>query len=435
MRRLFQTFYVAVGLFFAFYTTLEFSLRAEETNPDLRTVMESARRAAWERFYSPETRLFYDFLQSHEPGESLAHLPTRDEVENLYPNPCGYGTAMEDCAISGGGALEALIDRYKAEESDGASRELLEQIKREAREVFLGLRLLVTVSGSPGFVARGVSPKAPDLCYINSSRDQVTHLTLAVWEYYRSPLVDVETRALCAEILYAIADRMTRNVTPENDYDFLCCDGSRCRFGICRMWNVEDHEAARLVAIYATASDVARREGNEEREREYDARYQERAREAIAQSAHIKENPALYNRMPSYAFLQMQESLAVLYRLETNPELRAQLLDATRFVSERVKLRFDGALQRLKSRDQTVVAPDWRQAGGLNGEYRATWYTTRECGEIALTILLDPSDSFDSDCAQKLVDALKVPDYDKLTSCGLLRLLGAYEKARLLKKL
>ena len=41
----------------------------EETS--LENAAESAWKNAWEHFYSPETRLFYDFLESLTPGETL----------------------------------------------------------------------------------------------------------------------------------------------------------------------------------------------------------------------------------------------------------------------------------------------------------------------------------------------------------------------------
>ncbi len=425
------------GVFVA-ATTLFFLLGnlASATDATLESQVDSAWNAIWTNFYSPQTKLFYDFLESLEPGKTLAHLPTPEEVKSLDPNPCGYGTAMEDCAISGGVILEALIDRYANEETRGADAAELARIKSRAKDVFDGLELLATVSGSPGFVARGVSPKAPGVCYINSSRDQVTHLTLAVWEYFRSPLSDEETRGRAAAILFAVADRMTRNVTPENDYDFLCSDGSHCRIGICRMANVEDHEAARLTAIYSVAWDAAKSLGNVEKESEYWERWRAIAPETVEQSAHIMKNEDLLRRMPAYAYLQMQESLSVLYRLESDPELKEKLAETMKFIAGRSASRQEGALTKLRSRDLTAVAPNWREAGGLNGDYRVSWYAPRECGEIALTIELDVAgDSFDSKAAETLRNALMTPDFDKITSCGVFHLIGAYEKARRLGKL
>ena len=359
---------------FAIAATVIFFLGnlSSATEATLESQVDSAWNAIWTNFYSSQTNLFYDFLETLDPGATLDSLPTPDEVKSLDPNPCGYGTGMEDCAISGGIILDALIDRYANEQARGADATSLERIKSQAKDVFTGLELLATVSGSPGFVARGVSPKAPDVCYINSSRDQVTHLTLAVWEYFRSQLSDEETRPRAAAILFAVADRMTRNVTPENDYDFLCSDGSHCRIGICRMANVEDHEAARLTAIYAVAWDAAKTLGDVDKTAEYWERWRAIASETVAQSAHIMENEDLLRRMPPYAYLQMQESLNVLYRLETDSALKDALAKTLAFISNRVAARQEGALKKLKSRDLTAVAPDWRKAGGLNGDYRVT---------------------------------------------------------------
>lgn len=397
----------------------------------LEQQVDSAWKAIWSNFYSTETCLFYDFLESLEPGKTLDHLPTAKEVRDLNPNPCGYGTAMEDCAISGGVILTALIDRYENEKRLGAAPASLERIKTEARDVFKGLELLATVSNSPGFVARGVSPKAPGLCYINSSRDQVTHLAIAVWEYWRSPLSDEDACRRAADVLYAVADRMIRNVIPENNYDFLCSDGSHCRIGICRMANVEDHEAARLTAIYAMAWDVARRSGESEKEEKYWKYWRTIARETVEQSAHIIENKDLQNRMPPYAYLQMQESLNVLYTLEPDSELHEELSKTMAFISRRIATRQASALKTLQSRDLTVVAPEWREVGGLNGDYRVTWYAPRECGEIALTIAADNANSsFNEENARLLQASLETPDFSKITSCGVFHLVGAYEKAR-----
>jgi len=434
--KLLRFFFSVLFLVVASSTRYERLVEAQESEKSVETQVERAWNAVWTKFYSPETKLFYDFIESYEPGRTLDHLPTAEEVKSLYPHACGYGTGMEDCAISGGVLLCALIDRYANVEREGgaevASR--LAEVKRQARDVADGLELLATVSGSSGFVARGVSPKAPGMCYINSSRDQVTHLTLALWEYYRSPLIDEAFKPRVAAVSFAVADRMTRNVTSETNYDFLCSDGTPCRVGIQRMANVEDHEAARLTAIYATAWDVARREGNAAKEAEYWTLWRGQAPETIAQSAHIMENESLRNRMPSYAFLQMQESLDVLWRLEPDDELKETLAKTLKFVASFVAKRQVGALQRLKTRDLTEVAPGWRAAGGLNGSYRTTWYAPRECGEIALTIASDVANgSFDAESERVLREALLTPDFDRISSCGVFHLLGAYEKARRVK--
>ncbi|WP_218280533.1 hypothetical protein [Verrucomicrobium spinosum] len=117
---------------------------------------EEAWTIAWQRFFSPKTELFYDYLSSYEPGKELAHLPTGEEVKRQYPNPCGYSTGMEDCMILGGAMLSVLSDRYDVTQESS--------LKAEARRVFNGIKACVTVHGKEGFVARGISRTTPAAC-------------------------------------------------------------------------------------------------------------------------------------------------------------------------------------------------------------------------------------------------------------------------------
>jgi hypothetical protein len=101
---------------------------------------------------------------------------------------------------------------------------------------------------------------------------------------------------------------MTRNVTPENDYDSLRADGTRDTRGISRMWNVKGHEAARLPMIYAAAWDATGKQ-------EYFDRYRKYLTPAVQQSFIVEE------WQPTYALLQMQISLELLKSLEQDPVL------------------------------------------------------------------------------------------------------------------
>ena len=184
---------------------------------------EQAWEAAWTKFFLPKTGLFYDYLGSYVPGRELAHLPTAEEVQRGFPDPCGYGTGMEDCMISAGVVLDMLVARFSATgEAALAERAAL---------VVEGIHRCATVHGSPGFLARGICPEDGISVYPNSSRDQVTHAVHGLWRYARSPLADPAGRERACAIVRAIADRMLRNCTPENDYDFLRVDGSRCSRG------------------------------------------------------------------------------------------------------------------------------------------------------------------------------------------------------------
>lgn len=386
---------------------------AEEESPakSLAAGMDGAWRASWSRFYRPKTNLFYDYLSSYEPGRELAHLPTAAEVARQYPNECGYGTGMEDCMISAGVMLSLIVDRY-AVTSD-------ETLRERANAVVRGIHLCATVHGAPGFLARGVCVEDGKSIYANSSRDQYTHAVHGLWLYLHSPLCDPATQRTIAEVLSAIADRMTRNVTPENDYDSLRADGSRDTRGISRMWNVKGHEAARLPMIYAAAWDATNKQ-------EYFDRYRQYLASAVQQSHVVDE------WQPTYALLQMQSSLELLNSLEREPALKKQVSEIMALISRRCAaraLRADGSATKL---DLTMTCSDWRTGEGLSfkGKYRPVWNNVRESGEAALSQLIDQGAAFPAEQQRLLARAITRLDYDRVSSCGIFYLQAAYWKAR-----
>ena len=111
-----------------------------------------------------------------------------------------------------------IIDRYEVTKQ--------ESLRQRAYDVFQGIRLCATAHGANGFLARGVCHEDLKSIYMNSSRDQYTHAVHGLWHYAKSPLCSEETRQEIREILSAIADRMIRNVTAENDYDSLRANGT-----------------------------------------------------------------------------------------------------------------------------------------------------------------------------------------------------------------
>lgn len=371
--------------------------------------VNQAWAVTWRRFYRPETDLFYDYLSSYEAGRELAHLPTADEVSRGYPNPYGYGTGMEDCMISGGVMLSMIIDRYEVTHDDS--------LKASARSVFNGIRRCATVHGVPGFIARGVCPEDRSGIYVTSSRDQYTHCVHGLWQYFHSALCDEDTKAEIVKILGGIADRMTRNVTPENNYDFLRADGKPDPRGICRMFNVQAHEAARLPMFYAAAWDVGR---NEEHYRLY--------RQYV--SAAIRQSFDLQPKTMTYALLQMQASIELLEELETDPALKGQMREVALLVAREAENRSINAGNNAGHLDLTMVGPDWRKAGGLGGEFRKVWYCIRESGESALTQLMAKGREFPEQQRNLLAKAISRLDYERVSSSGIFYLQAAYWKAR-----
>jgi len=388
----------------------------------LAVKMERLWELVWTRFYLPEVQTFGDYLSSYEAGKEQEHLPTAEEVRRQFPNPCGYSTGMEDGAILGGAMLSLICDRHAVTGE--------ESLRAEADRVYAGLRRCATVHGVPGFVARNVCPGDGRSIYINSSRDQVTHFVHGLWQYYRSPLADEARRAEIREILAAIADRMIEYVTPENDYDFCRADGKRCPLGICRMWEVQAHEAARLPMIYAAAWDAT----GEER---YHGQWRRYVAEAIAQSANPEPNK------PAYALLQMQISLELLHALEPDPLLKAEIHERMVHVRSLASRRFDSTREKIAKKsaeEMRMLGPDWRhvpewkdQKGYPNpqwGPYREIWHLTREAGEAGLILFIVEPESDTAAEGASLEAMLQSFDYERNSSCGLIYHLAAYWKAR-----
>lgn len=389
---------------------------------DASTNIEQAWDVTWNRFYLPKVQTFGDYLSSYEKGKEQSHLPTAEEVKRQYPNPCGYSTGMEDGAILGGAMLSLLCDRFAVTKD--------ESLREKAAAVFQGLQRCVTVHGVRGFVARNLCPEDARSTYINSSRDQVTHLAHGLWQYYHSPLPDEAAKKQIQSVLADVAERMIEFVTPENDYDFCRADGQRCPLGICRMWNVQPHEAARLPMIYAAAWDVTRNERYREQWRKY-------AADAIEQSA----NPG--EQKPAYALLQMQCSLEVLHALEPDAALKATILERMKHVRALAAKRFKSVLSSLAKKspeEMQMVGPDWRkvpvwknQKGYPNpqwGPYREIWHLTREAGESSLILLMGEAGTLSDDEQAALKDLIAHFDYQHNSSCGIIYHLAAYWKAR-----
>jgi hypothetical protein len=347
---------------------------------------------AWERartvYYSPKTHLFYVC-----PVDRV--IPARS-FDNGFLDPdknnVGYGAGIGDCTIFGGVALSMLVDRYEVTGEP--------ELSGLAKDVFSGLKLCATVHGVPGFVARGVCIEDGKGVCITSSRDQVTHFVHGLWRYYHSPLCTDETKAEIRELLSQVADRMIRNVTPENDYDFLRADGSRDPRGICRMWNVNPHEIARLPMIYAAAWDVTRNET-------YLRLYRECLGPAIEQSLTLPSlpQPRVNAIMPTYTLLQMQTSLELLYALETDAAMKERIAQAMKPVAEL------GAQRAVR----------------VNGG-EEKWLCA--CGEAALAQLMAVDFAFSNDQMGLLVKSVMDSDVEKISACRTIHLMAAFWRAR-----
>ena len=253
--------------------------------------------SAWEtlfrRFFCPETELFYDFVIDDD-NNAWHHLPSVKEINASIPNPCGWGTGMEDSSLNGGSALDALVSAYAVTED--------KRIKPIADSVFNGL-LRCAAAENKGFIARSVSPFDKKSHYIESSRDQYTHWIYGALRFYDSPICDDKQRAEIKRVLASVADKCISDVTPENGYNMTRSDGSVGLVG--KMWGgVGTHEALRLPMFYLAAHYVTGKE-------KYKTEYEKYISEALeASQAHPPDT------MRCYCSLQMQCSLRVVYDLD-----------------------------------------------------------------------------------------------------------------------
>ena len=423
--------FVTLAIVFSTLSMTCLAARGAEALPATASVtlnakVEQAWDAAWNRFFQKDVHTFADYLSTYEPGKELAHLPTAEEVRRQYPNPCGYGTGMEDGMILGGAMLSVIADRYAVTGE--------ESLHSSIESCFRGVQLCATVHGVPGFLARNVCAEDGESTYINSSRDQYTHGVHGLWKYYHSPLADDVVKAEISSILAAVADRMIQFVTPENDYDFCRADGQRCPLGICRMWNVQAHEAARLPMIYAAAWDVTKNKKYHDLWRKYVAA-------AIAQSADPSPNS------PVYALLQMQCSLELLHTLEPEESVKVEIEQVMQHLAELAEARTKTIMQQLSQKsaeEMQMLGPDWRKVSKwinqneyMNpqwGPYREIWHLTRAAGEAALVPMMVQYRQASAEQTSQIHQLIQNTDYLHNSSCGVIYHLGAYWKLRLIEQ-
>ena len=396
---------VAAATLFAFPPRGTAAEPQSATDQQLCAKATEAWRTSWERFYDERTHLFYDRLCSADPQKRLAALPTPEEIGRQYPNRNGWGTGMEDCAISGGLMLSMVCDRFAATGDAG--------LHDAAEKVFAGLVLLGTLSRSEGFVIRGVCPADGRSHYCESSRDQYTWYVYGLWRYYRSPLSGPAQKATMRAIITAICARLERNVVARNDYHIGREDGTFDGL-VDKMWHTLAHEVARLPMIYAIGADLT----GQKRWRDLAQRF---SPEAAAQSRGDS------TKTP-YALLQHQVSLEALYQLEQSPELKRQWLEAMRLVAGRASV-FLVNCRGYRPADAERGNLDWRSWPMRSAVgYRVPSApdivakedrTVRQPAEAALVQLLCPGGSFTPDQLGLVKQTIAQPDYAKAIMYGL----------------
>lgn len=344
-------------------------------------------KMVFERFFCPKTELFYEFV-TEEGGNAWTHLPSPEVIRRQIPNPCGWGTGMEDSVLNGGTALDALVTYY-GRTGDGRVKPLADSLLRG---------LLRCADPETGFVARSISPVDGYSHYIESSRDQYTHWVCAAVRFYDSPLCDAAQREDIRMRLAAIAERCERQVTEENGWHLLREDGTVGKVN-CLWGNLHLHEWLRLPLCYLAAYHVTG-------DLRWEHRYRQYRDEALA-SSRFTELP----KYRMYCFLQMQYSLRTVYDLDPDEKLRSvlrEIMEQLAEYGERIAVAnsreyrkpcYRGALgDRFRTWDAVEplrqgIFEGYNYDNPAQSENRMlypTFYPVRDIGEGAMIVALCP---------------------------------------------
>jgi hypothetical protein len=395
----------------------------QEAETPTRKKIDLDESLMWSRFFLPKTNLVYECLSSFDEKTCQNHLPTADEVKRQFPNPCGYATGMEDCAILGGTVLSALVDKYNAQQK------YFEQTSTNARKILDGLDTLVQPDG---FVARGLCPEDKKSFYINSSIDQYTHLVHGMWKFYNSPMSNSADKKKIANALTRISERLIRNVKKENDYCSLRADGKPCALRISRFTFEKPHAAARQAMIYGATWQATG-----------DKKYYELYRNLIYEAIKVSEEIKITGWTPIWAMLQMQFSLETLRDLEQDQALKKRIIDLMQKVADLSNTQSKRVVKKFENSELETLygdwrnPPEWRDQMGYSipklGKSRDVWRAIRETGELPLIASLAPY-NFPNEILSIYKNALEKVDPTRCASCGIIFHWATYWSMQVNKK-
>lgn len=354
----------------------------------LRKWVDAAWARVMNKFYSPKTGNIYITTPNKVS-------PAKDFPNGLLKKELGYGVGLEDCAIIGGVALSGLVDKWLVTND--------KTVRSDAEKVARGLLNLATAHPYKGFVARGICVEdGKSICNL-SSRDQVTHWMHGLYRFYASGLANDKFKAEIRAVFADVADRMSRNVTKENNWNFLQADGSKDPKGICKMRETHPHEAARLAMVYALAWKVT---GSGR----WEKLYREVREEALVGSCSLGTAPSsvVKNLMPDYTLIQMNTSLEAILEVEENEKFRAKAIGA-----------MVTCARLARERAPKIGSNDTRYLCG--------------CAEVHLAQMMVPEGAFAYGDYQRslLANAIVHTPAESVGACRACHLFAAYWRARL----
>lgn len=404
-------------------------------NNKLAEQMEAAWMYITRKLFCKKTNLFYDYLSNLEHARRFEHLPKLDEINNQFPNPCGWGTGMEDSMLNAGSAIDILRLRQKLSGDPDALP--------FAIRVLEGMDTCSHVHGEPGFVVRSVSPHDGCSCYINSSRDQFTLCVYGAWRFLRSfPEAEQNAQEKAKRILINIASYCEKTIIPENAFNLLRLDGKQAL--VSSMWGkIGIHEVMRLPMFYAAAYDASG-----------DEHWFDLYRQYAVPGIEINLRPDPYHSWWDIELSQMQISLAVISEIEKDSSLLKKYREAMKITSALTEKHFRETIaeSRIYNGDWSSINNNWRcremymreEAFGdsslfegypylmprPNKAYRQPSSILRAIGNDLYTVLLTPGYTLPDDLAEGFLEVALKPDYHTHTFGAPINLLHGFWTAQ-----
>lgn len=311
--------------------------------------VEKNIQSAWDfifnKLWCEKTKLIYDYRTSEGADGAFRHLPTKEQIERSYPNPCGWYTGMEDGDISGGLMLDATICRYEVTKDN--------VMKKYADDLYEGLMLNATLGNTKGFLIRSRLPEDGKTHYVNSSRDQYTHWIYSMMHFYNSELSDETQRESIKKVLVEFAEKAEHDLTPENIYFSLLNDEGEPSL-VCYMKGemINRHESLRTAMIYMAAYVVTK-------DKHWLEKYQEERAWGLEFAEKIQCEKNNFPR--AFALLQMQLSVRFLYDYENEEAFKLRYKKLLERVAEGCEHFIFTANEYLKGYQMPKTVISWQK--------------------------------------------------------------------------
>ena len=321
----------------------------------MQETLEKQIQSGWEfvmnKLYHPETHMIYDYLTKETAADSAEDYPNPEEIRICAPNPCGWGTGMEDSTLNLSSMTEAVLARYAFTKD--------ESLMPQLQMLYEGL-IKNGTAAEPGFIARSICAADGASVYMDSSKDQYTNWVYAAHRLLRSEWIDNEQKDILKEILVNIAKKLERDLNSEYK-GYLCrLDGKPGIVSEMDSEKLEPHEILRMpmlyMAAYEASGDIHWYQKYRERREELLSRTE--ATYTIEKLTSIARGRWGYN----YIYYQAQYSIRLLYDTELDETYRERYLRlleiSAKGMEEFVKKAFDNK-HTLQQKQEYF--PSWRK--------------------------------------------------------------------------